>query len=102
MPKNIKTCADMSMIRECSVTDCSYNTDKKCHAIAITVGNSRMARCDTFHNSRNKGGVKQLNGGVGACKMDECKFNTDLECFADSIEVALKGEAAICNTFQSA
>src|SRR4030067_3373297 len=89
MPKPIKSCADMPKIKGCEVTECAYNIEKNCHAIAITVGNSQAARCDTFYK-HSKGGIKGLNGGVGACKMDSCKFNTDLECFAaEGIKVAL-------------
>lgn len=99
MHKPIKSCADMPRIQICDVTDCAYNNDKNCHAIAITVGNSQSARCDTFYR-HNKGGIKELNGGVGACKMDLCRFNTDLECFADQgIKVSYESGNAACATF---
>ena len=99
MPKSIKSCTDMPRIKGCEVTECAYNIDRNCQAIAITVGNSQSARCDTFYR-HSKGGIKGLNGGVGACKVDSCKFNTDLECFADQgIKVAQKSGEATCATF---
>lgn len=101
MPRSIKSCADMPKIQGCDVTECSYNIDKSCHAIAITVGNAQAARCDTFYR-HSKGGIKGLTGGVGACKMDSCKFNTDLECFADQgIRVSTAGGEAVCRTFSA-
>lgn len=99
MPKPIKSCTDMPRIQLCDVTECAYNIDKNCHAVAITVGNAQAARCDTFYK-HSKGGIRTLTGGVGACKMDSCKFNTDLECFADQgIKVATNGGEAVCKTF---
>lgn len=99
MTKPIKSCTDMPKIQVCDVTDCAYNIDSNCHAIAITVGNAQTARCDTFYR-HSKGGIKGINGGVGACKMDSCKFNTDLECFAEpGIKVSAKSGDAVCATF---
>lgn len=98
MAKPINSCTDMPKVKACDVTECAYNIDRNCHTIAITVGNSQGARCDTFHRHQ-KGGIKGLTGGVGACKMDDCKFNTDLECYADGINVATNGGEAVCKTF---
>jgi hypothetical protein len=98
MAKPINSCTDMSKIQACDVTECAYNIERNCHAIAITVGNTEAARCDTFYRHK-KGGVKGLTGGVGACKMSDCKFNTDLECYADAIKVATNGGEAVCKTF---
>lgn len=99
MPKPIKSCADMPRIQACDVTECAYNIEKNCHAVAITVGNSQTAKCDTFYR-HSKGGIKTLIGGVGACKMESCKFNTYLECFADQgIKVSVNIGEAVCATF---
>ncbi|MBE9531891.1 MAG: DUF1540 domain-containing protein [Proteobacteria bacterium] len=92
----------MSSITECKVEQCSYNADNMCHAIAITVGNSSKALCDTFVNMAEMGGVKGLAGGVGACKAHNCKFNKDLECCSGSgIQVSTVGGSAYCTTFSS-
>ena len=98
----IKSCVDMSRITGCEVAECSYNADNMCHAIAITVGDSSVALCDTFVNTIQKGGIKGLSGGVGACKVHNCKFNKDLECCSDSgIQIPISGGDAYCTTFAS-
>ncbi len=39
----------MPKVSECSVDSCAYNTQKSCHAIAITVGDpGGDPACDTF------------------------------------------------------
>ena len=99
---DIKSCIDMSRINECKVAQCSYCADNMCHAIAITVGNSSMALCDTYINTIKSGGIKGLTGGVGACKAHTCKFNRDLECCSDEgIRVSTAGGHAHCTTFAS-
>ncbi len=99
---DIKSCMDMSRINECKVALCSYNEEKRCRAIAITVGNSSKALCDTFVNTVKKGGVKGLIGGVGACKSQNCKFNRELECCSDNgIEISTVGGHPHCTTFAS-
>lgn len=98
----IKSCTDMSRIIECKVAQCSYCADNMCRAIAITVGNSSTALCDTFINTIRSGGIKGLSGGVGACKAHTCKFNMDLECCSDEgIRVSTVGGHAHCTTFAS-
>lgn len=78
----------MSKISGCDVTDCSYNMDKQCRTMAITVGDSSCAMCDTYTKMSQKGGSPDIIGGVGACKESDCKFNQSLECSAGSIHVA--------------
>jgi len=98
----IKSCMDMSRINECKVAQCSYNAENRCNAIAITVGNSSMALCDTYINTVRSGGIKGLIGGVGACKAQNCKFNRDLECCSDDgILISTVGGHAHCTTFAS-
>ena len=91
----------MPMISICEVTDCSYNSDEKCHALAITVGDSLCAMCDTYDSSKSKGGDLSVSGGVGACKSDNCKYNKSLECIANSITVGMHADHADCMTFAS-
>jgi len=85
-------------VLDCSVTECSYNTNKACHAIAITVGDSTCAMCDTYYKSSQKGGAMEITGSVGACKED-CKFNKSLECAASGIHVANHMGHADCSTY---
>lgn len=88
----------MPMIIDCNMTECAYNTQKRCHAMAITVGGPEPL-CDTFLKRGQKGGVPDMTGGVGACKVTSCSFNQSLECSADAIRVGVHGDHAECDTF---
>lgn len=91
----------MPKIADCQVSDCSYNKDKQCHALAITVGDGNCPMCDTFANLSKKGGDPNMVAGVGACKADNCKYNKSLECTADSIQVGKSCSHADCKTFSA-
>jgi hypothetical protein len=91
----------MSKITDCEVTECSYNSDKKCHTIAITVGDSNCPMCDTFVKMGKKGGDPDTIGGVGACRAEACRYNASLECSAGSIHVGMHGGHADCMTFSA-
>ncbi len=92
----------MSKISACDVADCSYNRNKECHALAITVGGPEVcACCDTYVHAAKKGGVADMTGGVGACKVDSCTFNSDLECSAPGIKVGLHQGHPDCTTFKT-
>ncbi len=88
----------MPMIITCKSSECAYNMDMKCHALAITVGASAPI-CDTFVKRTTKGGDRDANGGVGACKVEQCKYNMALECSAESINVDMRSGQAECATF---
>jgi hypothetical protein len=88
----------MPRIIDCSMTDCAYNTDKMCHALAITVG-AAAPLCDTFLKIGQKGGVKDATGSVGACKVANCKFNDSLSCVAEGIHVGRHADHPECDTF---
>lgn len=92
----------MVQIQRCDVVDCSYNKNKQCHTMAITVGGPEDAcpLCDTYVHATQKGGVSDVIGGVGACKVDICKFNQALECTAQNIVVGLHQGHADCQTFK--
>lgn len=92
---------EMPKVFECMMTDCAYNTDKKCHAMAITVGGGRCPLCDTVMKASKKGGVMDMNGSVGACKVENCQFNDSLECDAGGIRVTMHQQHAECATFKS-
>ena len=89
----------MSRIMECQVSDCSYNMNKKCHTLAITVGDSGCPCCDTFVDAHKKGGDSDTIAGVGACKSENCMHNKSLECMADSIVVGMHSGHPDCQTF---
>lgn len=89
----------MPKVQECDVDQCAYNTDGKCHALAITIGDGENPMCDTFCQSSSKGGVKGSTAGVGACKVTACRHNQMLECSAKRISVGWEGQQADCLTF---
>jgi uncharacterized protein DUF1540 len=91
----------MPKILDCMVMDCSYNKNKECHAMAITVGSGGHPMCDTFVKLSQKGGVMDMMGGVGACREAGCKFNQALECSASGIHVGRHADHADCSTFTS-
>ena len=88
----------MPIILDCDMSACSYNDSKKCHAMAITVGQMNH-ECVTFADLGKKGGVQDMSGSVGACKIDSCKFNDSLECAADAIHILQRQSHAECDTF---
>jgi hypothetical protein len=91
---------DMSKIAKCSVSQCAYNKQMQCHALAITIGDQDSPKCDTFLQSASKGGDAGATGKVGACKVGVCKLNKSLECSAGQIEVGTKAGTAFCLTFE--
>ncbi len=91
---------EMPPIARCDVTDCSYNQQRRCHAAAITVGDTTHPRCDTFVQSDERGGDEDTNGRVGACKVTSCIYNQRLECAAQTIAVGRKESEVDCLTFE--
>jgi hypothetical protein len=94
MLKTIK----MPAVSECATDECAYNSNKSCHAIAITIGDGESPMCDTFFNSSKHGGLNDM-AGVGACKVSICRHNTDLGCGAGSIRVGSEHNQGKCMTF---
>ncbi|HEY3346465.1 MAG TPA: DUF1540 domain-containing protein [Nitrospirota bacterium] len=92
----------MPRVLECSVTECSYNKDEECHALAIQVGGGSHPACDTFLNSKMKGGNSESVAGIGACKVSDCEYNKALECSAEGITVGRHEEHADCETYEPA
>lgn len=92
---------EMPKVMKCEVSDCAYNTDGCCHAMAITIGDPARPRCDTFCESAVKGGDVTCIAGVGACKIFSCRYNSELECSAPAISVGYKEQEPDCLTFQS-
>ncbi len=90
---------EMPKVLECMVSDCAYNSDQKCHAMAITVGDEVHPTCDTFCRAETMGGDTSYNAGVGACKVAPCLHNKDLECQAQEISVGYKEGEVDCLTF---
>ena len=92
----------MPTINECQVDACGYNMEHACHALAITVGNSRHAECETFFKVSSKGGDPSTTGRVGACKMSKCQHNVQYECQASGITVGYAQSDIDCLTYAPA
>jgi hypothetical protein len=93
---------DMPRVERCQVTQCCYNVERMCHALAITIGGDGVhPECDTYCGYRTKGGDLATLAGVGACKVSECQFNQSLECTASGITVGPGQDEADCLTFRS-
>lgn len=90
----------MPRITQCQVTQCAYNRELVCHALAITVGDDDHPRCDTFFEFTRPGGDPEAVGAVGACKVTSCAYNKSLECSAPNIQVGPKADQADCLTFR--
>ncbi len=92
---------DMPKVERCRVTECCYNYDEICRALAITVGGAEgHPACDTFCDYRTKGGDQSAIAGVGACKVSGCEYNQSLECTASGITVGPGADEADCLTFE--
>jgi hypothetical protein len=71
----------------------------KCHAKAITIGDSKVPECDTFFKSQTHNKDTTRIAGVGACKVSSCKHNIDFECAADKIAVGILKSKVNCITY---
>lgn len=91
----------MAHIRNCELSNCGYNMQGHCHALAITVGGPGDHQCDTFFSHPEKGGNPSAIGMVGACKVTSCTHNTALECSADKISVGKCGFDADCMAYRA-
>ena len=88
---------DMTTISSCNMSACAYNADSMCHTRAINVG--YHAECSTYVQGGERGGLKELTGGIGACMAANCKFNNKLECSAGGVDVAGHRSHADCKSF---
>ncbi len=95
----MKMTLEMPQVRGCRVIECLYNRGERCHARAITVGDSGHPRCDTFTKSSSHV-VAVPSAGVGACKVSVCKYNGDFECQAGNVTLDRCGDHADCTTFE--
>jgi hypothetical protein len=90
---------DMPRVSTCNATLCAFNEGHACHALAITVGDERAPRCDTYCECAAHAGDVHEIAGVGACKMDDCEYNDGLYCTASNIQVKSSDVGPICVTY---
>lgn len=91
---------DLPAVASCTVEGCAFNTQKKCHAKAVTIGNSGNPSCDTFHPSSHHTGNVRMLAGVGACKTEDCTNNENFECTAAEIHVGTNRGHNVCLSYQ--
>ena len=87
------------MVTNCVLESCSYNINKKCHAISITIGDGDHPACDTFVAGKTKIGITNNMGIVDACKVGKCSYNCSLKCTAKNINVGFHKQHPDCLTF---
>jgi hypothetical protein len=92
---------ELPVVGECTIAECAYNTDNRCHARAITIGGGASPNCDTLICGSGHIHATYIQAGVGACKVSSCSFNEDLECTAETISVGPVGENAECLTYMA-
>ena len=98
---NMKITLEMTQVSKCDVDQCVYNSENKCNAKAVTIGDIRRPGCDTFFSSEGHCQGSASIAGVGACKVSNCQFNDDFECSAPAISVGYTGpmREVVCRTF---
>ena len=90
-----------SIVNQCTATECAYNDDRQCRALAITVGEPTAATCGTYTPHQAKGGYQMTVANVGACKASNCVHNSDLTCQASAVTVGMANGSVGCLTFQA-
>ena len=96
----MNTNLEITAVGQCSVSECAYKAQDRCHAKAITIGDANGPPCcDTMICGHGHTHATELLAGVGACKVESCAHNPDLECTADSIAVGYADEQAKCMTY---
>jgi hypothetical protein len=83
----------------CEMEECAYNNDKRCRAIAVSIGGPEP-ECITIEKKSKEGGIDTINGGVGACKTRDCMFNKGLICIAKNIEIVKRGSRGYCTSYR--
>ncbi len=91
----------MPFIIGCDAEDCSYNRNKECHALAVTIGVSGLPQCDTYASLTGKGGAAETFGTVGACREALCTFNESLECASAAVLIRLRNGRPNCIAYQT-
>lgn len=96
----MKKIIEVPEVQRCEVSECAYNRQNACHALAITVGDLTGHLCDT---SISMGRHTQHKGtaGIGACRAVDCIHNDDFECQADGVRIGMPGGQAECTTFSA-
>jgi len=92
---------DMVRVKSCDASECNYNADEKCHAIAISIGVGRQPVCDNFLKIGEKMGISEIDGIIGACSVENCQFNRMLECGAEEVLLKKNSVHVECYSFRN-
>ncbi len=94
---------EAAKVTNCKVSECAYNINNICHAMAITIGDGRCPRCHTFCRfiMNSKAGNTGVDASVGACRISSCIHNTGLACQAPEVLIDYKEQQPECLVFQS-
>ena len=90
----------MPDVTTCGVETCSYNKNRRCHAMAITIGGNGCPECDTLSKKKIEAGDPKTLAGVGACKIASCQHNERLVCTADNVSIGRFADSAACTTYE--
>jgi ferredoxin len=94
----------LSAVSTCEASSCTYNTNRRCRAPAITIGSTiggkvHLPVCVTSLPD-DEHFIPFPLAGVGACRVLACAHNCERNCHAGAIEVALIGEEPTCAMFK--
>ncbi|MCC5874807.1 MAG: DUF1540 domain-containing protein [Candidatus Sumerlaeia bacterium] len=88
-------------VNQCTATDCAYNDDRACRALAITVGEPSAHTCATYEPKQKKVATQVTVANVGACKASNCIHNAELSCKAAEVTIGMESGQVRCMTFES-
>lgn len=89
-----------TIVNQCAATDCAYNDNQACRALAITVGEPSAQTCATYEPKQKKVSTQVTVANVGACKASNCVHNSNLSCQAAEVKIGVDGGQVRCMTFQ--
>jgi hypothetical protein len=96
------TPADLGLVSQCDVINCTYNEDQQCTAGAIDVTFvDALAQCYTYTTEEPTSSVQvgMGAGDVSECDVIDCTYNEGQRCTADSITVTFVDDKAQCATY---
>ena len=96
-----ETLQDAALVSRCEVSECAYNFEKRCGAIAIVIASGPHPQCGTFLRMSGSSGKRTGDAHVGECRYSACRHNADSKCTAGKIEVDYWWGVVDCRTFAS-
>ena len=92
---------EAAAVSRCAVSECTYNMEQRCSAIAIVIASGPHPRCGTFLKTSNSSSGRIGDAQVGECRYSICRHNTDARCSAGNIEVDYWWGVVDCRTYAS-